>query len=121
LYGSCAEDVAAWAIARQRPQPVAPFATPVSIPSGALDGINRYAVLCTQDRAIPPVLQRRMVAENACAGVVELDTDHTPHLSKTNELAEALQRFAALAVASAEGRPRAESRQSHRLSSLREF
>ena len=48
LYGSCAEDVAAWAIARQRPQPVAPFATPVSIPSGALDGINRYAVLCTQ-------------------------------------------------------------------------
>jgi pimeloyl-ACP methyl ester carboxylesterase len=121
LYGSCAEDVAAWAIARQRPQLVAPFATPVSIPSGALDGINRYAVLCTQDRAIPPVLQRRMVAENACAGVVELDTDHTPHLSKTNELAEALQRFAALAVASAEGRPRAESRQSHRLSSLREF
>ena len=32
MGGSCTEDVAAWAIARQRPQPLAPFATPVSIP-----------------------------------------------------------------------------------------
>src|SRR3984893_4394600 len=30
LYGSCTDDVAAWAVARQRPQPVAPFVTPVS-------------------------------------------------------------------------------------------
>jgi hypothetical protein len=78
LYGRCTEEAAAWAIARQRPQAVAPFVTPVSIPSGALDAINRYYVLCTRDQAIPPALQRRMIAENACADVVELDTDHTP-------------------------------------------
>jgi len=94
LYGSCAEDVAAWAIARQRPQPVAPFGTPVSIRPGALEGINRYFVVCARDRAIPLALQRRMAAENACVDVVELDTDHTPHLSMTKELAEALDRFA---------------------------
>jgi hypothetical protein len=35
-----------------------------------------------------------MIAENACADVIELDTDHAPHLSMPNELAEALQRFA---------------------------
>jgi pimeloyl-ACP methyl ester carboxylesterase len=93
LYGSCAEDVASRAIALQRPQPVSPFATPVSIPPRALDGINRYYVICTRDRAIPPPLQRRMIAENGCADVVELDTDHTPQLSMTNELAAALQRF----------------------------
>jgi pimeloyl-ACP methyl ester carboxylesterase len=95
LYGACTDDVATWAIARQRPQPVAPFVTPVSIPLGALDGINRYYVVCTRDRAIPAPLQRRMIAENACADVVELDTDHTPHLSMTDELAKALHRFAA--------------------------
>jgi hypothetical protein len=39
-------------------------------------------------------LQRRMVAENPCADVIELDTDHTPQLSMTNELAKALHRFA---------------------------
>jgi hypothetical protein len=94
LYGSCTEDVAAWAIARQCPQPVSPLPMAVSIPPGALNGINRYYVLCTRDRAIPPPLQRRMVAENMCADVIELDTDHTPQLSMTNELAKALHRFA---------------------------
>jgi hypothetical protein len=52
-------------------------------------------VLCSRDRAIPPALQRRMNAENACAEVVELDTDHTPQLSMTDELAKALDKFAA--------------------------
>ena len=52
LYGSCEEDVAAWAIARQCPQPASPLSIPVSIPPGALNGINRYHVLCTRDRAI---------------------------------------------------------------------
>lgn len=94
LYGSCSESVAAWAISRQRPQPLGPFAAPVSIPSRALDGINRYFVLCTKDRAIPAALQRRMIAENSIANVIELDTDHTPHLSMTAALADALQKFA---------------------------
>lgn len=95
LYGSCPEDVAAWAAERQRPQAVAPYITPVSIPAGALDAIPRYYVRCLRDRAIPPPLQRRMIGEVGCADVVELDTDHTPHLSMTSELANALERFAA--------------------------
>lgn len=95
LYGACTDEVAAWAIARQRPQPIGPFVTPVSIPAGALDGINRYFVVCTGDRAIPLPLQRRMIAENTCDEVVELDTDHTPHLSMTEKLAAALHQFAA--------------------------
>jgi pimeloyl-ACP methyl ester carboxylesterase len=94
LYGCCTDQAAAWAIARQRPQAVAPYVTPVSIPSGALDAISRYYVVCTRDQAIPPALQRRMIAENPCADVVELDTDHTPQLSMTDELAQALDRFA---------------------------
>lgn len=94
LYGSCTDEVANWAIARQCPQPVAPFVTPVSIPLGALDGISRHYVVCSRDRAIPLPLQRRMIAENACADVVELDTDHTPHLSMTDELTRVLHRFA---------------------------
>jgi hypothetical protein len=93
LYGSCTEEVAEWAISRQRPQPVAPFVTPVAIDPGSLHGIPRYYVLSTRDRAIPPALQRRMIAENPCARVAELDTDHTPHLSMPNELAHVLEGF----------------------------
>jgi len=95
LYACCTEEVAAWAIARQRPQPIAPFVEPVSIPDGALEGIDKYYVLCKRDRAIPPALQRRMIAENNCDAVVELDTDHTPQLSMPADLAEVLGRFAA--------------------------
>jgi pimeloyl-ACP methyl ester carboxylesterase len=94
LYECCTDDVAARAIERQLPQPVAPFATPVSIPRGALDRVNKYYVLCTRDRAIRMPLQRRMATEHACAEIVELDTDHTPQLSRPNELAAALDRFA---------------------------
>jgi hypothetical protein len=35
-----------------------------------------------------------MIAENAIADVIELDTDHTPQLSMPDELAKALLRFA---------------------------
>jgi pimeloyl-ACP methyl ester carboxylesterase len=94
LYGSCSEADAAWAVSKQRPQPLGPFAARVSIPAEALDGIGRYYVLCAKDRAIPMALQRRMIAENAITNVVELDTDHTPHLSMTAALANTLQQFA---------------------------
>lgn len=94
LYDCCPEDIAEWATQKHRPQPVAPFAAPVSIPPGALDNINRYYVICTEDRAVPPPLQRRMIAENPCIEVAELNTDHTPQLSKTDELANVLDRFA---------------------------
>jgi len=103
LYGSCTDDVAAWAIARQRPQPVAPFVTPVSIGSGALDSIPRYYVRCLRDQAIPVPLQRRMTRETIFAEVIDFDTDHTPQLSMPAELAEALDRFAAHPARAARG------------------
>jgi pimeloyl-ACP methyl ester carboxylesterase len=94
LYSCCAQDVAARAIERQRPQPVAPFATAVCIPPGSLDGIDRFYVVCTWDQAMPVALQRRMISENPCMNIVELETDHSPQLSMPSELAQALVRFA---------------------------
>jgi len=95
----CSDEQVEWAIARRRPQPVAPFATPVSIPPGALDGLPRAYVHCSQDRAIPPALQLRMIREHPCVEVVEIPTDHSPQLSAPAVLLDALERFAALTVA----------------------
>lgn len=95
FYACCTEGVAAWAIAHQRPQPLAPFVTPVSIPPRALDGIKKFYVTCARDRAVPQPLQRRMITENGCVAVFELDTDHTPQISKTDDLAAALLQIAA--------------------------
>jgi pimeloyl-ACP methyl ester carboxylesterase len=95
LYGCCSEEVAAWAVARQRPQAVAPYATPVSLDEReAFDAIPRSYVLCKRDRAIPPALQRLMCERAGCEEVIELDTDHSPHLSATAELAQALDELA---------------------------
>ena len=46
-------------------------------------------------RSIPPALQLRMISEHPCWRVVELDTDHAPYLSRTVELAAALNELAA--------------------------
>lgn len=98
LMRSCSDEQIAWAIERTRPQPVEPFAAPVSIPAGALDGVRRAYVHCTLDQAIPPALQRRMIREHPCVEVVTLETDHSPYLSATAELLDAFERFATLAA-----------------------
>ena len=38
VYGCCSDELAAWAIARRRPQAVAPFTTPVDLAGGGFDG-----------------------------------------------------------------------------------
>ena len=93
-YGETRDEVAAAAIPKHRPQPGAPFAAKVEIPDGTFDSIPRRYVLCTRDCAIPPPLQRRMIAENGITEVVEIETDHSPAWSRTEELVAAIDRLA---------------------------
>jgi hypothetical protein len=78
-----------WAIEKAGKQPVVPFTEPVSL-NEDFERIPRSYVICTKDRAIPPPLQRRMVSDRGVTDVVELDTDHHPQLSRTEELAKLL-------------------------------
>jgi pimeloyl-ACP methyl ester carboxylesterase len=94
FYGSCTAEQIAWAMERIGPQPIVPFVTPVDL-DGAAAAIPRSYVICSRDRALPPALQRRMSQESDCAQVVEIDTDHSPFLSATSELAATLDRFGA--------------------------
>jgi len=98
LMAHCSPEQIARANERSRPQAVAPFATPVSIPPGALDGVRRVYIHTSEDRAIPPALQLRMVRENPCVEVVEIATDHSPFLSAPQETLAAFARFAELAA-----------------------
>ena len=49
---------------------------------------------CLQDRAIPPALQRRMFETAGCDPVIEIDTDHAPMLSRTDETLAVLDQLA---------------------------
>ena len=90
VYNCCTDEQAARAVARRRPQPVAPLATPVHIDDAVLASIPRSYVVTTQDRALLPALQRRMIQEHPCRKVVELNADHAPFFSATDELVAAL-------------------------------
>lgn len=89
INSECDPEVTEWAIEKAAQQPVVPFTEPVSL-NDDFERIPRSYVICTKDRAIPPPLQRRMVKERNVTDVVELDTDHHPHLSRTEELAKLL-------------------------------
>src|SRR4051794_24906969 len=95
FYGLCAPEQVAWATEQIRPQPVLPFITPVSLDGSEATRPPRAYVISAQDRAMPTALQRRLVADNPDLDVVELDADHSPFLSRTSELAAALDRLAA--------------------------
>ena len=101
----CADDEqAAWANARRGPQPLAPFADPVRLDGpgqAAFAALPRAYVMCLQDRAVRPALQRLMIETAGCDPVIEIDTDHCPHISRVDELVAALDRLAAGAPASA--------------------
>ena len=97
IYNCCTPEQAARAVARRRPQPVAPFGTPVRIDDAVLASIPRSYVLTTRDHSLPPALQRRMIGEHPCERVIELDADHAPFLSATAELVAALAEIAEIA------------------------
>jgi len=99
LYHCAAPEDATWAARQLGPQAVAPFAQPLevggSVEREAFAALPRAYVTCLQDRAIRPPLQRLMYTRARCDPVIELDTDHSPWLSATDEVANALVRIAA--------------------------
>jgi pimeloyl-ACP methyl ester carboxylesterase len=88
IHGCADDEAAAWGVARRGRQPVAPFGQPVRIEPRARDAYERLPrayVTSLQDRAIPPALQRRMFEAAGCDPVIEIDTDHAPVVSRTEE------------------------------------
>lgn len=95
FFHRCDTDTAAVALDRLRPQPLAPFVTPVSLGEGGVEALPpRSYVVCSDDRSLPPPLQRRMARERADGTVTEIDTDHSPFFSATEELVALLDRLA---------------------------
>lgn len=98
LFGCCDDEQAAWGVEHLGPQPVVPFQQPVRLDGAGADAfaaLPRAYVRCMRDRAIPPPMQQRMLEAAGCDPVIELETDHSPWISRTHELVAALDRLAA--------------------------
>jgi len=95
---NCADPVRAReAAAKLGRQPVRPFTDPFTLPADRAEqfmALPRAYVSCLRDNAISPAMQRRMYTLAGCDPVIEIDTDHSPWLSATDELVAALDRIA---------------------------
>jgi pimeloyl-ACP methyl ester carboxylesterase len=97
LMHCCDDEAATWAGSLRGTQPVAPFTHPVRFdgPAAAeFAALPRAYVMCLQDRAIKPALQRLMLERAGCDPVIEIDTDHCVWASRPDELVSALDRLA---------------------------
>jgi pimeloyl-ACP methyl ester carboxylesterase len=83
-------DKVAAAMDRLVAEPKAPRSTPMRLSPERYGTIPRTYIECTEDRAIPISSQRLMQQLMPGAEVVTLDADHSPFLSRPQELAEAL-------------------------------
>jgi pimeloyl-ACP methyl ester carboxylesterase len=95
LFNTSTPEQATWAAERLGPQPVVPFEGRISVPPRNAEGfaaLPRSYILCGQDRAIPPAMQRRMSSERGCDPVIELDADHWPWMCRTEEFLAAVDR-----------------------------
>ncbi len=83
-------DAVAGAMQRLMAEPHGPRATPLRLTDKGFGSVPRTYIECTQDRTIPIESQRKMQSLVPGAAVVTLDTDHSPFLSRPEELAAAL-------------------------------
>ena len=87
FYADCDSATQAWAIGQIRPQCAAPFSDAVMHP-GWKEILSTY-IVCSADRAMPPDWQRDLFAPRLNK-VVQIDSSHSPFLSRPTELAELL-------------------------------
>jgi pimeloyl-ACP methyl ester carboxylesterase len=77
-----------------RPEPAAPFNTPILVTPAKFGGVRRSYVRTSEDRAVTPLLQDVMLAKTPCDEVVTMNTSHTPFFSAPRELAATLVQLA---------------------------
>jgi pimeloyl-ACP methyl ester carboxylesterase len=90
FYGECTDEDVALARALLVPEPLAPLGTPIRVTDASFGRVPRVYVECSRDRAMTLGMQREMQAALPCRAVFSLDTDHSPFLSRPDELAAAL-------------------------------
>jgi pimeloyl-ACP methyl ester carboxylesterase len=90
FYADCTNEDAVEAIARLRPEPTAPLGSAVRLTAGRFGRVRRVFVTTEQDRAIPLVFQRRMIAGSPPTPTRGLRSGHSPFLSMPRRLAGVL-------------------------------
>jgi pimeloyl-ACP methyl ester carboxylesterase len=95
FYGDCSEQDVALARLLLAPEPATPLSTPLQLTGDGFGRVPRVYIECTRDQAIAPALQRGMQAALPCRAVLSIESDHSPFLSRPDELVQCLLSVAA--------------------------
>jgi pimeloyl-ACP methyl ester carboxylesterase len=87
FYGDCTDEDIDQATSNLVPEPTRPIETPLALTEENYGTVPRYYIGTMQDRAVSPMLQRRMNSAQPCRNVVWMDSSHSPFYSKPDELA----------------------------------
>ncbi|PCC69183.1 Pimeloyl-ACP methyl ester carboxylesterase [Nannocystis exedens] len=94
FYADCEREVVDRARSLLKPNPLAPFTTPLALTAAGYGSVRRFYISCAKDRAITPAAQRSMVLAMPCEAVHELYTDHSPFFSQPDRLHDVLVQIA---------------------------
>jgi pimeloyl-ACP methyl ester carboxylesterase len=89
-YHDCSQERQQYALARLRPQSLAPYAEPS--PLTAWPDVPMSYIVCTDDHAVYPDLQRATARERLGVEPVEIPGSHSPFLSRPAALADLVTR-----------------------------
>ncbi|NUP10254.1 MAG: alpha/beta fold hydrolase [Polyangiaceae bacterium] len=86
----CSEEDVAAIEQHLRPEPLAPFTTPIHVTQEAWGSVPRVYIETLQDHAIGPSRQKQFYTALPCDEVISIDAGHCPFLTKPDEVADAL-------------------------------
>jgi pimeloyl-ACP methyl ester carboxylesterase len=96
LYADCAREDVVLAHLLLTPEPALPSRTRISISDQRYGTIPRTYIELLEDRAVTPMLQKRMHSAMPCDHVRSIDASHSAYFSKPDELTRHLDEIAAL-------------------------
>ena len=77
--------------AKLRPEPLVPFATPVTLTAERYGSVAKYDILTKQDHAVSYSFQQTLQARGKFVKSVELDSSHVPFFSQPDALSRVLE------------------------------
>ncbi|HEU4867641.1 MAG TPA: alpha/beta fold hydrolase [Actinomycetota bacterium] len=93
FYNGCSANEVAAAMARWRPEPLAPILTDLSLTEGRFGNVSRLYITCQRDHVIPLAAQQDMCRLTPCEVIARMGCGHSPFLSHPQDLAAVLERL----------------------------
>lgn len=96
LYHDCADDITQMANILLSPESTESAKVKLKITEENYGTVPRYYIECTEDRAITPWLQEKMLEQMPCLKVYKLPASHSPFFSMPDKLTDIICEIADL-------------------------